>query len=65
MTKQQELKKKYIQINKNMDKIKQQPSISSTWEKEIKKVMDQVWENRHNLSINNVDTLRRFANKKR
>ena len=48
-----------------MDKVKQQPSISSAWEKEIKKVMDQVWENRYNLSINNVDTLRRFANKKR
>lgn len=48
-----------------MDKIKQQPSISSTWEKEIKKVMDELWQNRHNLSTNNVETLRRFANKKR
>jgi len=39
--------------------------INSTWETEIKKTLDALWENRHRLSLANVELLRRFANKTR
>jgi len=37
--------------------------INSAWEAEIKKQLDAIWENRFRLSLNNVETLRRLANK--
>lgn len=39
--------------------------INSAWEAEIKKTLDALWENRHRLSLANVELLRRFANKTR
>jgi len=46
-------------------KISQKPmkDINPVWEAEIKKVLDTLWENRYRLSLSNVETLRRFANK--
>jgi hypothetical protein len=41
-----------------------QQQINPAWEAEIKKVLDELWKNRFNLSLRNVETLRRFANKK-
>ena len=37
--------------------------INSTWEAEIKKTLDALWENRYRLSLANVELLRKFANK--
>jgi hypothetical protein len=37
--------------------------INSAWEAEIKKQLDAVWENRFRLSLNNLETLRKLANK--
>ncbi len=39
--------------------------MNSAWEAEIKKTLDALWENRHRLSLANVELLRRFANKTR
>ena len=38
-------------------------NINPAWEAEIKKQLDAIWENRYRLSLANVETLRRFANK--
>ena len=37
--------------------------INPAWEAEIKKTLDALWENRHRLSLANLELLRRFANK--
>ena len=37
--------------------------INPAWEAEIKKQLDAVWENRHRLSLANLEMLRRLANK--
>lgn len=37
--------------------------MSSAWEAEIKKQLDAIWENRHRLSLANLEMLRRLANK--
>ena len=37
--------------------------INSAWEAEIRKQLDALWENRHRLSLDNLELLRRFANK--
>ena len=42
---------------------KQMKDINPAWEAEIKKTLDALWENRHRLSLANVELLRRFANK--
>jgi regulator of replication initiation timing len=39
--------------------------INPTWENEIKKVLDSVWENRYRLSLENLKMLRRLADKTR
>lgn len=41
-----------------------QQQINPAWEAEIKKVLDELWKNRFNLSLRNVKTLRKFADKK-
>jgi len=41
-----------------------QPQINPAWEEEIKKVLDDLWKNRFNLSLSNVKLLRKFADKK-
>ena len=41
-----------------------QQQINPAWEAEIKKVLDDLWKNRFNLSLRNVEALRRLANKK-
>jgi IS1 family transposase len=43
--------------------MKKQIEINSAWEAEIKKLVDAVWENRHRLSLANLEMLRRLANK--
>jgi len=37
--------------------------MNSAWEAEIKKQLDAIWENRHRLSLANLEMLRRLANK--
>jgi hypothetical protein len=37
--------------------------INPAYEAEIKKLLDAIWENRFRLSVNNVELLRKFANK--
>ena len=37
--------------------------INSAWEAEIKKQLDAIWENRFRLSLSNLETLRKLANK--
>jgi hypothetical protein len=37
--------------------------INPTWEAEIRKTLDALWENRYRLSLDNLELLRRFANK--
>jgi hypothetical protein len=44
---------------------KQMKDINPAWEAEIKKTLDALWENRHRLSLANVEFLRRLANKTR
>ena len=41
-----------------------QPQINPVWEEEIKKVLDELWKNRFNLSLRNVELLRKLSNKK-
>jgi hypothetical protein len=41
-----------------------QQQINPTWEAEIKKVLDDLWKNRFNLSLSNVKLLRKLADKK-
>ena len=41
-----------------------QPQINPAWEAEIKKVLDDLWKNRFNLSLSNVKLLRTLADKK-
>jgi regulator of replication initiation timing len=42
---------------------KQMKDINPAWEAEIKKVLDEIWENRYRLSLENLKMLRRLANK--
>jgi len=37
--------------------------INPAWEAEIKKTLDALWKNRYRLSLENLDLLRRLANK--
>jgi hypothetical protein len=37
--------------------------ISPIYEAEIKKLLDDIWENRFRLSLSNLEQLRRLANK--
>lgn len=37
--------------------------INPTWEAEIKKVLDAIWENRFRINLNNLEKLRKLANK--
>lgn len=37
--------------------------MNSAWEAEIKKQLDSIWENRHRLSLANLEMLRRLSNK--
>jgi len=37
--------------------------INSAWEAEIRKQLDEIWENRYRLSLENVKTLHKLANK--
>jgi hypothetical protein len=41
-----------------------QPQMNPVWEEEIKKVLDELWKNRFNLSLRNVELLRKLSNKK-
>ena len=41
-----------------------QQQINPAWEAEIKKVLDDLWKNRFNLSLSNVKLLRKVADKK-
>jgi hypothetical protein len=43
---------------------KKTQEMNPVWEAEIKKVLDELWKNRFNLSLRNVETLRRLADKK-
>jgi len=37
--------------------------MNPAWENEIKKQLDKIWENRFNISLKNLEVLRRLANK--
>ena len=37
--------------------------INPAYEAEIKKLLDAIWENRFRISVNNLEMLRRLANK--
>jgi len=41
----------------------QKIDISSAYEAEIKKVLDAIWENRFRINLNNLEKLRKLANK--
>jgi hypothetical protein len=41
----------------------QMKDINPVWENEIKKLLDAVWKNRYRLSLENLEKLRRLANK--
>jgi len=43
--------------------MKNQPPMNPAWENEIKKQLDKIWENRFNISLKNLEILRRLANK--
>ena len=43
---------------------KPQGDINPAFEEELKKVLQQVWDNRFNISQSNLDVFKRFANKK-
>jgi hypothetical protein len=42
---------------------KKQPDINSAFEEMLKKELDKIWENRFNISMKNLENLRRLANK--
>jgi hypothetical protein len=42
---------------------KKQPNINPAFEEMLKKELDKIWENRFNISMKNLDILRRLANK--
>ena len=37
--------------------------INPAWEAEIKKVLDTIWKNRFRMNLNNLEKLRKLANK--
>ena len=43
---------------------KSQGDINPAFEEELKKVLQQIYDNRFNISQSNLDVFRRFANKK-
>jgi hypothetical protein len=43
--------------------MKKQIEMNSAWEAEIKKQLDNIWKNRHRLSLANLEMLHRLANK--
>jgi hypothetical protein len=44
-------------------KPKKQPDINPAFEKMLKKELDKIWENRFNISLKNLEILRKLANK--
>ena len=44
-------------------KPKKQPDINPAFEEMLKKELDKIWENRFNISVKNLEILRRLANK--
>ena len=44
-------------------KPKKQPDINPAFEEMLKKELDKIWENRFNISVKNLELLRRLANK--
>jgi hypothetical protein len=44
-------------------KPKKQPDINPAFEEMLKKELDKIWENRFNISVRNLELLRRLGNK--
>ena len=44
-------------------KPKKQPDVNPAFEEMLKKELDKIWENRFNISVKNLEILRRLANK--
>ena len=44
-------------------KPKKQPDVNPAFEEMLKKELDKIWENRFNISVKNLELLRRLANK--
>ena len=42
---------------------KKQPDVNPAFEEMLKKELDKIWENRFNISLRNLEILRRLANK--
>ena len=50
-------------MNMKHSSSEQMKDINPVWENEIKKLLDAVWKNRYRLSLENLEKLRRLANK--
>ena len=44
-------------------KLKKQPDVNPAFEEMLKKELDKIWENRFNISVKNLELLRRLGNK--
>lgn len=44
-------------------KPKKQPDVNPAFEEMLKKELDKIWENRFNISLKNLEILRKLANK--
>ena len=42
---------------------KKSPDVNPAFEEMLKKELDKIWENRFNISVKNLEVLRRLANK--
>ena len=43
--------------------LKKSPDVNPAFEEMLKKELDKIWENRFNISVKNLEILRRLANK--
>jgi hypothetical protein len=43
--------------------LKKSPDVNPAFEEMLKKELDKIWENRFNISVKNLEVLRRLANK--
>ena len=43
--------------------LKKLPDVNPAFEEILKKELDKIWENRFNISVKNLEVLRRLANK--
>ena len=44
-------------------KLKKQPDVNPAFEEMLRKELDKIWENRFHISLENLEILRKLANK--